>query len=244
MNVRDKTVVITGATSGIGYELVRRLAGANTIVAIARPSAKLDALSDEFPSCDTYPADLAIPDNYQAVGDRIMRNHPHIDILFNNAAVQHTPTYLDDDFAYETILYEIHLNFAAVCALSYLLLPALLDDKREAVIAIINSGLALAPKTGSAVYCATKAAMNSFSQSLEYQLEETNIKVIQSFLPLVDTPMTKGRGTGKMSARQAAAKIIEGIQKGTNPTNIGKVKLLRLLLALWPGLARKIMKGY
>jgi uncharacterized oxidoreductase len=41
--------------------------------------------------------------------------------------------------------------------------------------------------------------MNSFSQSLEYQLEETNIKVIQSFLPLVDTPMTKGRGTGKMS---------------------------------------------
>jgi uncharacterized oxidoreductase len=112
------------------------------------------------------------------------------------------------------------------------------------VIAIINSGLALAPKTGSAVYCATKAAMNSFSQSLEYQLEETNIKVIQSFLPLVDTPMTKGRGTGKMSARQAAAKIIEGIQKGTNPTNIGKVKLLRLLLALWPGLARKIMKGY
>ncbi|MCG7923246.1 MAG: SDR family NAD(P)-dependent oxidoreductase [Candidatus Thiodiazotropha lotti] len=240
---KNKTALITGGTSGIGYHMVRFLSPYNKALVIARPSTRLEALQKEFPEIEVYPADLSNPLEYESVADQIIKDHKHIDVLINNAAVQYTPTYLDDDFSYDTIQPEIHLNFTAVCSLSYLLLPALLREDKQTVIANINSGLALAPKTHSAIYCATKAAMDIFSQSLSYQLENTNVRVVQAFLPLVDTPMTQGRGKGKIKPEAAAMDILLGIEQGVKIKNIGKVKLLRFLLAVAPSIAKKIMKG-
>ena len=92
------------------------------------------------------------------------------------------------------------------------------------------------------MYCATQGAVNVFTQSLRYQLEDTNIRVLQAFMPLVDTPMTAGRGDGKLSAAQAAERLIHGIEKEIADHDIGKVKLLRALMCLSPPLARRIMK--
>jgi uncharacterized oxidoreductase len=138
---------------------------------IARAGPRLDALSKEFPDIVTFAADLSNTVEYERVADQVIRKYPRLHLLINNAAVQNTPTYLDDDFTYESISHEINVNFTAVCALSYLLLPALLQDSNDTVIANINSGLALAPKTNAAIYCASKAAMNTLSRSLSYQLE-------------------------------------------------------------------------
>jgi short-subunit dehydrogenase involved in D-alanine esterification of teichoic acids len=164
-------------------------------------------------------------------------------VLINNAGVQNTPTFLDEDFQHETISREVAINFTSICSLTYLLLPALLH-RDKAVILNVNSGLALAPKTSSAVYCATKGALNIFTQSLRYQLEQTNISVQQVFLELVDTPMTKGRGSNKMTAKDGAKKIIDGIRRDIPDYDIGKVKLLRLLLRLAPLMVHNIMKKY
>ncbi|ALT00319.1 SDR family oxidoreductase [Lacimicrobium alkaliphilum] len=244
MKLNNKTVLITGGTSGVGLELVRQLEGYNCILVIARAGARLDNLKREFPALHTYAADLGNPDIYPALCQRIVDEHPQIDLLINNAAVQYTPTFLDDDFDYRSIAREITLNFTAICALTHWLLPALLHSNQLSRIVNINSGLALAPKTQSAIYCATKAALASFSQSLGYQLENTNVRVLQAFLPLTDTPMTTGRGTVKLSAQQAAAAIIGGIKQDKTSNHIGKVRLLRVLLAILPPLARKIMKGH
>ena len=241
--IKDKKIVITGGTSGIGYQMVRLLCRDNKVLVIARAGARLMSLAKEFPEIETYPADLFNPQYYEIVTDKIIKDHNNIDILINNAAIQNTPAYLDDDFNYDAVESEIHLNFTSVCSLSYLLLPALLQNDKQAVIVNINSGLALAPKTHSAIYCATKAAMDSFSRSLNYQLENSNVRVMQAFLPLVDTPMTRGRGQGKVTAEYAAKEIILGLAQGVTVKNIGKVKLLRLLLMIAPWLARKIMKG-
>ena len=243
MKLKNKTIVITGGTSGIGYEMVRILAQDNHVIVIARPGERLETLQKEFENIKTYGAYLSKPQEYEALADQIVKAHNQIDVLINNAAIQNTPTYIDDDFSYDTIIPEIHLNFTAVCALSYLLLPAMLDDVRECAILNINSGLALAPKKGSAIYCGTKGGMDVFSRSLGYQLEQTNIRVLQAFLPLVDTPMTHGRGTGKLTAQRAAQDIVLGIEQGKRINNIGKVKLLRVLLALTPRLARNVMKS-
>ncbi len=121
-------------------------------------------------------------------------------------------------------------------------MPILLH-KNKAVILNINSALALAPKTSSAIYCATKGALNIFTQSLRYQLEKTNISVQQVFLELVDTSMTRGRGKNKVSAEDAAKKIILGIERDISEHNIGKVKILRILLRLAPSIAQKILKN-
>ena len=115
---------------------------------------------------------------------------------------------------------------------------------KNTAILNVNSGLALAPKKSSAVYCATKSAVDSFSKSLRLQLEDTGIDVLQAFLPVVDTPMTYGRGEKKMSIEDACNAILKGLEKNIANHDIGKVKLLRILQRLFPAVALNIMRKY
>ena len=242
MNISGKHIVITGGASGIGLELVRQLYHRNNISVIARPSSGLEKLKHEFDQIKVYEADLAELNSVELAADQLINGSGKIDILINNAAVQNTPKFLDDDFRYETIKREIDINFTSICMLIYLLMPGLLQ-KNPSIILNINSGLAIVPKTSSAIYCATKGALNILSQSLQLQLENTNIDVKQAFLPLVDTSMTKGRGKGKISPEEAAKDIIRGMVKKGPIIDIGKVKLLRPLHRFSPAFAQQIMKA-
>lgn len=239
----EKRIVITGGTSGIGYELVKKLQANNEIFVVSKSADKLDKLSDEFKGVITYQADLSMLNELEMVANTITDQFENIDVLINNAAVQYTPTFISDEFDYSSINREITLNFTSICSLTYLLIPALTHQNKASIL-MINSGLALAPKTTSAIYCATKSALNTFAQSLRYQLENTNICVQQAFLELVNTPMTAGRGENKISAEDASRLIIQGLEKGVLDHDIGKVKLLRLLLRIAPSIAQKIMKKY
>lgn len=241
MNFHDKHIVITGAASGLGLELLRQLQPGNRLSVIARPSAGLEALRRAFPNVDIYEADFADLGSVERAADALAKSAGTIDVLINNAAVQYTPRFTDPDFRYETIRREIDVNFASICTLVHLLLPSLMQSG-AGMIVNVNSGLALAPKAGSAIYCATKAALNIFSQSLAYQLEDTDVAVKQVFLPLVDTAMTHGRGSGKLPPGRVAAMIIAGLASDRTTIDIGRVKALRILLRIAPGLAAKIMK--
>ena len=241
MKIESKNIVITGGTSGIGLELVRQLNDHNTVLVIARRSQALQEFRKSFPQVTVYEADLSDLDSLERAADQIVKSGVRIDILINNAAVQHTPHFLDDDFSSETIAREVTVNFTAPCALIYSCLPALLKDD-PSIILNINSGLGLVPKTSSAVYCGTKGALDIFSQSLRHQLEHTNIRVMQAFLPMVETNMTRGRGTGKLTAAEAAGKIIVGLSTSKRDIDIGKVKILRFLNRISPTLASNIMK--
>lgn len=243
MKLKNKRIVITGGTSGIGYEMVKILSPNNEVIVIARNQIKLERLSQELENVTTFQADLAYLKDVETVADTLVKRFDRIDLLINNAAIQNTPAFLDDDFVYETISQEVTVNFTSVCCLTYLLMPLLIHQDK-ATIFNVNSGLALAPKTSSAVYCATKAALNNFTQSLRYQLEQTKIRVQQVFLDLVDTEMTKGRGKNKMSPHSAASQILQGIEKDVEDNYLCKVKLLKVLLRLAPSIAKKIMKKY
>lgn len=241
MNITGKHIVITGAASGVGLELLKQLQPENEISVIARPSTGLETLRRTLPCVDVHEADLADLASVETAADQLVRSGRKIDVLINNAAVQYTPHFLAEDFRYETIRRQIDINFTSVCSLIYLLLPSLLQS-RPSLIVNINSGLGLVPKTGSAVYCGTKGALNIFSQSLAHQLEDTNIRVKQVFLPLVDTAMTRGRGKAKLPPERAAAAIIRGMQSPSPNIDIGKTRLLRLIQRLSPRLAQTIMK--
>lgn len=188
MNLEQRNIVITGGTTGIGLELVRQLHDNNQLLIVASNSERLERLSDTFPAIQTCRGDLSRLAGIEAAASAAHSCFDRIDILINNAAVQHTPTFIDKDFDAASIPREITVNFTAVCALTASLLPSLMQCQ-EAAIVNVNSGLGLIPKTNSAVYCATKAAVNVFSQSLRHQLENTNVRVFQVFMPLVDTAM-------------------------------------------------------
>jgi len=235
MNFYNKRIVITGGTSGVGLELVKKLVDDNHIIVISKKGVlPRHLMHGEYP-VTLYHANLANKGELESVVDKIQKQHSSIDALVNNAAIQCTPEFLADDFNFDTIQTEVDVNFTSVCHLTYLCLPMLLAADKGQIINV-NSGLAIAPKKGSAVYCATKSALDSFSKSLSYQLENTRVDVRQVFLPLVETAMTEGRGKDKLQADDVAKRILNG------DNDIGKVKLLRLINYIAPLIARRIMK--
>ncbi len=243
MKLRDKTLLITGGTSGIGEALVKRLAPRNaSLVIIARHAVKLKKLAEQFPNIHPYPCSLASrPDVERTIGE-ITDNHPDISVVINNAGIQCTPTFLDDDFDFNHIDNEITINLTAPIWICALMLENMLALKAPAAFVNITSGLALFPKRNSAVYCASKAGLRNFSTSFRYQLEKTRISVHEAIMPLVDTPMTEGRDKGKISALAAAKAIIAGVENDRKEIYIGKAKLIPLLARVSPSLMGAIMK--
>lgn len=241
MKLSGKNIVLTGGTTGIGKEMVKRLHKDNQLLVMASNQTRLDALAAEYPKIKTHCVDLGSVAEVDAAANAATSAFSKIDALINNAAIQFTPTFTDDDFDVNSIEREVAINFTAICRLTAHLLPALKASKDSAVLNV-NSGLALAPKTTSAVYCASKAALENFSRSLRYQLEGTSVSVLQAFLPLVETPMTEGRGSGKMAASDAATAILSGLENRITENYIGKSKLLAVLMRIVPSVARNIMK--
>ena len=241
MKLDNKIIVLTGGSSGVGLELLRALGPGNKIINLSRTPPPLDAMSAvrDFTQIDT---DLADAQSVASAIAAVRARCPNgIDGLINCAAVQFTPTFLDPKFDQATIATEIAINFTSPIQLIAGLLDSLMA-RSEAFILNVNSGLGLVPKRESAVYCATKAGLDNVSRGLRAQLSHTNVRVQQAFLPLVDTPMTKGRGSGKLSSSEVARQVITGIERGVSDNDIGKVKLLRAINRLSPSLANRIMQ--
>ncbi len=238
-----RTILITGGTSGVGLELARQLHGkGHRVIVMARPSERLSRLQDEMPGAKVYPCDLADKRSVEHGWGQVVQQHPDLSILVNNAGIQLTPCFLDEDFDFDGIEREITVNFMAPAWLACLALGLFTGDGRRAAIINVTSGLAFHPKRNAAVYCATKAALRSLTQGLRYQLEGTPISVVQAVLPLVDTPMTAGRGKGKLSATEAASGIVMGMARGATDIHVGRARWLPLLERISPAIPRAILK--
>lgn len=139
---------------------------------------------------------------------------------------------------------EMAVNFVGPVELTWLLLPRLAQEQRAQVV-FVTSGLALAPKSSSPVYCASKAALRSFVRSLRAQMQQADWSVLiqEALPPLVDTDMTQGRGKGKISAADAASQILAGVANGRAEIDVGATWLLRFILRLSPALGERIMIG-
>ena len=237
MNINGKTALVTGGTEGIGLEIARQLLakGAKVIVCSRREdlleSARLEGL-------EAIQADLSTADGCSTLA-AALSGRP-IDMLINNAGMSGNfgpGEPLDLALTDQAIF----LNLNAPLHLIGHFLPGLLQ-RPEAVVVNVTSGLAIAPRSGGPVYCATKAGLRSFTQSLRHNLRGTNVHVIEALPPVVDTAMTRGRVNGKkMSAQDCAAEIVDAIATNAKEANVGMVKLLRLVYSISPALTRRIM---
>ena len=248
MRLEGRTILVTGASRGIGQALVAELAarGAGCIVAAARDERRLAALADDHPGV-VAPMVCRLDESagIAALAERLQADHPALSVVINNAGVQRLTDLVDGGSArhVEALTAEIAVNLGGVVALTCLLLPQLLAQP-DAMLVNVTSGLALAPKQSSPVYCATKAGLRSFTMALRYQAEARapRLRVVEALPPLVDTDMTAGRGAGKISAEACAAEIVSGMVAGRTTINVGKTKLLRAVFGLSPSLAQRIMR--
>jgi short-subunit dehydrogenase involved in D-alanine esterification of teichoic acids len=243
MKASGNKVLITGATSGIGLALAERfLAGGNAVIGVGRRTETLDPLREKYPNLSAFSCDLGSAHGLDALVLHVKQQHPDLNVLINNAAIQHNYHFLEAGDLADRVEYEIHLNLTVPAKLCALLLPVL-RLQPEAAVVNVSSGLALVPKKSAPVYCGTKAGLHLFTKALRYQLEGSPVKVFEIIPPVVNTPMTAGRGRGKISPAQLVDEFMRAFAKDQFEVNVGKVKLLRLINRLSPALADRIMKN-
>jgi uncharacterized oxidoreductase len=232
--------VVTGASSGIGLEIALHLAAkGHSVVALGRDRERLRGLAHRDQRIEVRVLDLRDLVAVAALGAELAEADV-IDGLINNAAIQHNVRLDEPHFGIDQIVAEVETNLIAPVILSRLLLPN--SPARPFVIVNIGSALACYPKATSAVYSATKAGLRMFSDALRVQYEDTSVRVLDVVLPLVDTPMTAGRGNGKITATTAAAAIVRALGPGKTRIHIGKAKLLRVLQLVAPPVAAAIIR--
>lgn len=247
LDFENRTIVVTGGTRGIGLALTEQLVelGANLII-VGRDEIALKSVSDKHGSAVVgLCADLSDPVDVDRLIETVTTRHGAVSMLINNAASQTEMDIISGDPAVNRVdsRREIALNFSAAVELSIGLLPVIAKHQSGAIVNV-TTGLAISPKQDAPVYCATKAALRSFSKSMRYQCQGSAPQVLisEAIMSLVDTQMTHGRGVGKISAKQAANEIVTGLSKGRAEIWIGKTKLLRLINRVSPALAAKILR--
>lgn len=240
--MQGNTILITGATAGIGFQLTKKLLDlGNTVIGLARNIKPLDEL--HYPATlFTIPCDLGDRMQLSDALQQLKKEHPMLNVIINNAGIQNNYSLLEKAAGLTLFENEIYVNLTAPIVLTSSLLP-LLIAKPEAAIVNITTGLIHAPKKSAPTYCASKAGLHVYTQTLRYQLENTAIRVIEVQPPLVDTHMTAGREKNKMSAEQVATEIINGIKKDKREIVIGKVELLKSIKRISPSLAFRIMQN-
>lgn len=239
MQVNGRTALVTGGTDGIGLEMARLLQakGAAIIVCGRREDMLASAKAEGM---EAIKADLSNADGCAAFL-KALGNRP-LDILINNAGMggNFGP---GDPLDLPLTDQAIFLNLNAPMHLIGHLLPAMLE-RPEAAIVNVTSGLAIAPRSGGPVYCATKAGLRSFTQALRHNLRSTRVHVIEALPPVVETAMTAARQSKKMPAPECAAQIVDAIESNKAEVNVGIVKLLQTVHSISPALARRIMINF
>ncbi len=239
MQIQGKSVLVTGGTDGIGLALARALRdkGASVMVCGRDPGRLGGARGEGFA---TVAADLATDTGRDALVNAV-RERP-IDILINNAgkgASYDIGAPVDLDNVDECIA----LNLTAPIHLITRLI-GMLRNQPEAMIVNVTSGLAIAPNKGSPVYCATKAALRSFTMALRAQLAGTSVHVMEVLPPVVETRMTEGQKHKKLSSVECARQIVVAIEANRNEANVGMTQLLSTVHNISPAIARRVMLGY
>lgn len=241
-------MLITGGSSGIGLALAETWSARGArIVVCGRDAGRLAAAARRVPGLHTVQADLATADGCARLAEDVTRLAPSLSVLVNNAAVQHPADWLHGHRPEQAAQAEeeIALNIGALVALTHALLPRL-RAAPEAAVVNLSSGLALAPKKSSPVYCASKAFVSSFTRALRYQCEDAapHLRVVEVLPPVVDTPMTAGRGRAKLAPATVAKAILDGLARDRPVIDVGAVGLLRALHRLSPALAFRLTRNW
>jgi NAD(P)-dependent dehydrogenase (short-subunit alcohol dehydrogenase family) len=249
--LRDRIVVVTGASSGIGRATAQLLArhGAH-VVLVSRTREKLEALAGEISEAggraSVYPADLSDLDACDAMIHRVLTDFGRVDILVNNAGRSIRRSIESSYDRFHDFQRTMQLNYFGAVKLLLAVLPGMRSRRSGHIINISSIGVqAYPPRFGA--YVASKSALASLSRCIAPEVVDDGVAITNIHMPLVRTPMIAPTGIYKnfpTSSPDEAAEMVASAILTRQPevsTRLGKVG--ETVHTIAPGLLQFVMTG-
>jgi uncharacterized oxidoreductase len=240
MRVVGNTILITGGTSGIGLELAMRfLALGNTVIVTGQGRLHLEAAAGKLPGVHALQSGVSDPEAIADLCHRVMKEFPELNMLINNAGIMRKINLHSFGPDLQDLTREIEVDLNGAIRMVVRFLPHL-KTQNPAAIVNVSSGLAFVPLAISPVYCAAKAAIHSFTQSLRIQLRDTNITVFELAPPITGTALFRGDlsaddvGVRPMDVGLLSKYAIDGIKSDRLEIRPGLSNMLKLMSRLAP----------
>lgn len=241
--VKGRTVLITGASSGIGEAAALQLGGAGAkLLLVARTQEKLEAVADvvrdQGGSAFVHTCDLSDPDDVDRMAKEVLAQHGHVDILINNAGKSIRRSVDRSYHRFHDYQRTMALNYFAPVKLMLDLLPVMRERSSGHIINISTIGLQInTPRF--AAYLASKAALDAFSRSIGPEVIGDGVHFTTVYMPLVRTPMIAPTKIydrlPTLRPEQAADMICEAIRKRPKRVGTALGNLGQLTYAIAPG---------
>lgn len=246
MNLKGKTILITGGSSGIGLEAAKQfLQIGNKVIIIGRSQSKLEAAKKAYPALITIKSDVSKAEDAQELYDQIIKLGG-IDILYNNAGVGVPPSNLGivSEKHLEGAIYEMEINYFGVLRLNNLFMD-MLKSRKESAIINTTSILSIVPSILEATYSASKSALAFYTKALRKHLQiiDSHVKVFELLPPLVDTDMAAARIDKKISTKEMVTGLINGLKKDQYDIRVGDAKTVHHLNRFFPKLTFELINS-
>jgi short-subunit dehydrogenase involved in D-alanine esterification of teichoic acids len=191
MTAQIDTILIIGATSGIGEAFVRYFhSKGKKVIAAGRRLERLQRLATELPDLDTYEFDIENISTIESKFAELFTTYPTLDCVVTMAGKMETLNFADASTSTAaSIASEITTNFTAPLVIARTVIPHLLSLKRPTTFITVSSALAYIPLREYPVYNGTKSGLHQFTVTLRTQLAGTNVKVLELVPPYVDTEL-------------------------------------------------------
>lgn len=227
MKMTGNTILMTGGGSGIGRAMAEAFQKlGNEVIISGRTQKTLDEVTAANPGMKSLTLDIADAGSIEAFAGQITQQFPSLNVLINMAGVMKNE-YLLNPASVSIAEDTIATNLLGPIRLTEALLPLLMKQP-AATVMTVTSGLASVPLFMTPTYCATKAAIHSYTQSLRYQLKDTPVQVIELVPPYVQTELMGERQASDPNAMPLADYIAETMSILTNSPEVTEVLVERV----------------
>ncbi|MBA8877233.1 putative oxidoreductase [Phyllobacterium myrsinacearum] len=206
------TILITGGTSGIGRALAEAFHDrGNRVIITGRRVSLLDEITAGRPGLAGMPLDLDNPHSLTHLVSDVRARFPELNVLFANAGISRPEDMTAEGWDVSSAQSIVETNIMGVLRVTAAFLP-LLKNQPGATIMATSSNLAFIPRADFPTYCATKAFLHSWLQSLRHQLRAIPVAVLELAPPYVQTELTGDRQVSDPRAMPVAAYVAEVLQ--------------------------------